>query len=625
MSGFEIAGVILGAYPILMSALKGYGELARKVGVWNNIRQEYQKCKNEINAQNVAFIGNLRRLLLTIRVDDVTISCLLADPGGQEWGNADLAQSLEKYLQDSHDVFLHTIEDMNRVMVELKREIVIDAENLRQRVEATRSAELSTRLKEAFRKFGTTRDYQLYRMQFTLGETTRKRLFDEIKSYNDRLRNLLETTSAMSQAQKSRDTARKVREDALVCGLWKRADQLYSVLSEAWNCNCRKHHHAHMMLQDRHRPSPEPHFRLMLWSSSPHLPSDQTPQPLFCRPVRVEISNELNITGTVPITVDATTALRPGTSPAHRTATPLRPSTASSKQQKQFLRARVPLITTTLTENNPNPRTEAHELAQREHQQQVPQISSLCITLRQKPSPPTRCHGYLLDAVGTKRYYLHAIDHAADTENSTPSNSNPSKPTAITLETILRDSKTPLTRLQRFSLAVTVASSFIQFAGTPWLKSRWAKSDVVFFPDPDNPRAPGVLPEQPFVSRDFLIDNSAPQMPAPVSPQIRVADRIIDGLESLGIVLLELCFGKPIEQHSSWPSIAPTGSSLLAALEWLKEVAEEAGPEYADAVAWCLIGGRTISTDRGDGWRAIMSDRVVKPLGQCRSYIAPVR
>lgn len=138
MSGFEIAGIILGAYPILMAALKGYGELARKVGLWNSIRQEYQKCKNEINAQHVAFIGNLRRLLVTLAVDDARISRLLADPGGKEWGDTDLAHHLQDYLGDSHAVFLDTIEDMNRAMGELKNEIIIDAETLRQKVEQTK-------------------------------------------------------------------------------------------------------------------------------------------------------------------------------------------------------------------------------------------------------------------------------------------------------------------------------------------------------------------------------------------------------------------------------------------------------------------------------------------------------
>jgi len=138
MSGFEIAGVILGAFPILISALKGYGELARKVGHWSSIRQEYQKCKNEINAQHVEFIGNLRRLLLTLGVDDARISRLLAGPGGEEWKDADLAYQLQDHLRDSYDVFLGTIQDMNKAMEDLKKEIIIDSENLRQKIEQTK-------------------------------------------------------------------------------------------------------------------------------------------------------------------------------------------------------------------------------------------------------------------------------------------------------------------------------------------------------------------------------------------------------------------------------------------------------------------------------------------------------
>ncbi len=138
MSGFEIAGVILGAFPILISALEGYRLLAKRVGLWYNIRQEYQKCKNEVNAQRVAFIGNLRRLLFTLAVDDARVSRLLADPGGDEWNDTGLAHQLRDHLRDSHDVFLGTIEDMKRTIGELKKEITIDAEQLRLKIEQTK-------------------------------------------------------------------------------------------------------------------------------------------------------------------------------------------------------------------------------------------------------------------------------------------------------------------------------------------------------------------------------------------------------------------------------------------------------------------------------------------------------
>lgn len=172
-------------------------------------------------------------------------------------------------------------------------------------------------------------------MQFALGESARKRLFDEIKGYNDRLQNLLETSSAVSQARKARDTAKRAREGSVACGLWKRADQLYRVLSNAWNCTCWKQHHAHLMLEDRPQPLPEPNFHLTLWSISPHLPAGPRSDPWFCRPVRVEILKEPE--ATVPIRIVSAPEL-PAT-PLHRTGTPLKPSTLSGKQPKQ-LRAR---------------------------------------------------------------------------------------------------------------------------------------------------------------------------------------------------------------------------------------------------------------------------------------------
>ncbi|KAK4033528.1 hypothetical protein C8A01DRAFT_49909 [Parachaetomium inaequale] len=579
MSGFEIAGVILGAFPILISALEGYREVAKRVGLWYSIRREHQKCKNEVNAQPVAFIGNLRRLLLTLAVDDARISRLLADPGGDEWKDAELARRLQDRLQDSHDVLLGTIEDMRTTMGELKNEIMIDAENLRQKIEQTKSPELAARVKGAFKKLGATKDYQLYRMQFALGESVRKSLFEEMKGYNDRLRNLLETSDAVFQAQSARNSTKATREQSVACGFWKHADRLYSVLSKAWNCSCWQQHHAHLLLQDRHRPSPEPDFQLMLWSDSPHLPPDSTSNSWFCHSTRVEVVEGLE--ATIPIRMAPSPDLLTTATPLHRTATPLKPSLTSGKTQ---LRTKftgpsgVPSVTLTFFGDAPDPKSRIPKTAQREQARQIP---SLCATLRRQPPLPASCHGYLLAA--SERYYIYSANTQIRPENDDT--------TAITLESLLRDSAHPLTRLQRYSLAVTVASSFIQLAGTPWMRSRWAKSDLVFFRNPTEPSTLGLL-ERPFVSRDFSQGSDDADA---ASPKAVPSDEIIGGFESLGIVLLELCFGKPIEVYPVWLKLR---SDLLAALEWLKDVTEEAGPDYADAVAWCLIGGRTISTGR---------------------------
>jgi hypothetical protein len=235
------------------------------------------------------------------------------------------------------------------------------------------------------------------------------------------------------------------------------------------------------------------------------------------------------------------------------------------------------------------------------------------------------CHGYL-QAHG-KRYYIYRDD--ATGPPPYPSNSS-----AITLEKILHDAIRPrLTRRQRFALALTLASSFLQLAGTPWIKSHWTKSDVVFFQDPEDPTV--VVYERPFVCRDFLpADTFAPVQGPPTPLPARLGDDTIRGFESLGIVLVELCFGTPIELHPLCRQDVEAQSSdslraspawsplhLVAAIDWLRDVTGEAGLGYAEAVSWCLTGSKTMDTT-GDRWRSAMLEKVVEPLGVCCSCLA---
>ena len=126
------------------------------------------------------------------------------------------------------------------------------------------------------------------------------------------------------------------------------------------------------------------------------------------------------------------------------------------------------------------------------------------------------------------------------------------------------------------------------------MSSRWTKSDVVFFQDPHDPTV--IVTEQPFVRRNFhtAAESVPAQDPVPAllpSQTPRVEDTR-HGFESLGTILLELCFGTPIEWHPFYqqagtelPQGVMRGVHLLAAIEWLGNVAEEAGTEYAEAVA----------------------------------------
>jgi len=132
----------------------------------------------------------------------------------------------------------------------------------------------------------------------------------------------------------------------------------------------------------------------------------------------------------------------------------------------------------------------------------------------------------------------------------------------------------------------------------------------VFLSDSANPDK--VHLDQPYISRNFA--------PTPHTSE-NAQDR---SLSNLGIMLLELCFGTALEDHEIRQKY-PSGSTpnpfadMAAALEWSPRVVEEAGPEFADAILWCLhnMPGSGESDQKLEKWREELFLKVVEPLKYC--------
>ena len=123
MSGIEIAGLVLGAFPLFISALEHYRETAEVFEDWWQIKKEYKKCKNEIKVQELAFEGNLERFLLPLVVEDEEIEALIAEPGGSRWQDHEMEEKLKSRLPRSYDLFLDTIHDIQDTMDKLGEEL----------------------------------------------------------------------------------------------------------------------------------------------------------------------------------------------------------------------------------------------------------------------------------------------------------------------------------------------------------------------------------------------------------------------------------------------------------------------------------------------------------------------
>lgn len=127
MSGLEVAGLVLGAFPIAIEVLRRYKEVARRIGFWYKIAAEHKKCDSQLKFHQLVYVSNLKKLLLPLTgLDDTHIDELLDNPGGKSWAEARTAEDLEKRLGDSHEIYLQCIFEFQEGLKAMNRELAFD-------------------------------------------------------------------------------------------------------------------------------------------------------------------------------------------------------------------------------------------------------------------------------------------------------------------------------------------------------------------------------------------------------------------------------------------------------------------------------------------------------------------
>ncbi|KAH9427468.1 hypothetical protein MCOR02_012099 [Pyricularia oryzae] len=128
MSGFEVTGVVLGAFPIAIAAIVSYRRVARKVEAWKEIRAAYTRCREDLKNEQLMFKRHLRMLVLPLVVDDGSAKAPLADPSGKRWKDADVSDLLERKLGESHELYLSYVQRMEETLIGLRIELALDSD-----------------------------------------------------------------------------------------------------------------------------------------------------------------------------------------------------------------------------------------------------------------------------------------------------------------------------------------------------------------------------------------------------------------------------------------------------------------------------------------------------------------
>ena len=126
LTGVETAGLVLAAFPLLISALEHYRDGFEPLKAWWEFRTEFLGFLHVLGVQSALFYGNLEELLRDVVDSDIEMDALLNDPLGTAWQKPGLENCLRERLPRSYEWYRSTIGEMNQIMEELKKKLGIE-------------------------------------------------------------------------------------------------------------------------------------------------------------------------------------------------------------------------------------------------------------------------------------------------------------------------------------------------------------------------------------------------------------------------------------------------------------------------------------------------------------------
>jgi hypothetical protein len=118
MSGIEVAGLVLGGFPLLITALEHLVKL-------RTFRRECQKDLNRLRDTQLVYRESMRTLLIPLQYDgtlDATqIELLLDDPTSQGWSDMDVQDEVSRRLGNFKDSYFTILQEMNHAILKLAK------------------------------------------------------------------------------------------------------------------------------------------------------------------------------------------------------------------------------------------------------------------------------------------------------------------------------------------------------------------------------------------------------------------------------------------------------------------------------------------------------------------------
>lgn len=120
MSGFEIAGVVLGTFPLLCDSAKEVASFLRKTKSWWQFETTFETFVSTLSTQEAAYTLVLKRLLDPMDISDSEYLSLLRSPQCDLWHELHVQDGLRQRLSSEYRWFMWNLADLNQAVLGLQ-------------------------------------------------------------------------------------------------------------------------------------------------------------------------------------------------------------------------------------------------------------------------------------------------------------------------------------------------------------------------------------------------------------------------------------------------------------------------------------------------------------------------
>ncbi|KAF2126815.1 hypothetical protein P153DRAFT_297008 [Dothidotthia symphoricarpi CBS 119687] len=542
MSGFEVAGVVLGSLPLVISAFEHYAAGIATAKRFFRYKSEMRSLILQMNTERSIFINTMEQLLTGIvRIEHM--ANFVSNAGSDIWKERDIEMKLKDRLRGAYEIYIENVKGMELACNLMMKKLALDPDGKPQFSDPN-----------LFKQ-----EYK--RLHFCISKSDFAEQLSNLKNFNQALTRL---TKQSLELEPSRTDTR-----ARLCPNFKAlqsyARSLYETLRSGLQCGC-QNHAVKLRLESRNKLEKEEDL-------------------LEHTPFRVIFTYTANVASpTLAPTLWKEADIRCILDHPKRVALPS-PTSSTCAPHVSSRRVRFNQLDIQARQSTRSPGSTLTVVGQQTILTAKPtpeQIQDLCKAIARLQQPQRdMCVGYLLDSV-KRKHGIYPLD--------TPTNCNQHQWAAYSLRDVLHgraNVSQRLTQQDKLRVSVDLASSVLQLYKTPWLDEQWGNEDVYFIQRPGPPMAS--IYEHPFVYRK--LSTTAGSQFTNAQP---ATHRVIRNqtLFTLGVLLIELWYGKLIEELQLPCDLdcqgTPGVSWCTAERVVQNEIEFEAGKRYADVVRRCI-------------------------------------